>query len=144
MNNRDENNIPKELSDLEARLARRATPEPDEGFRTRVLNAVTHELRPAWREPRWCIAAAATAAACLAVAASVLLSPTHPPPADDSANGPAVVRPADSPADPPPPTFMAYRKALQQSPQHLDKLLTYHGYALLRGSDDEQDMKPEW
>jgi hypothetical protein len=139
MNSRDESNIPKELSDLEARLARRATPETDGGFRTRVLNAVTHELRPAWREPRWWIAAAA----CLAVAASVLLRPTHPPPADDSAKRPAVVRPADSLADPA-PTFMAYRKALQQSPQQLDKLLTYHGYALLRRSDDEQDMKPQW
>ena len=141
MNSRDESNIPKELSDLEARLARRATPETDEGFRTRVLNAVTHELRPAWRKPRWWIAAAA--AACLVVAASVLLRPTHPPPADDSANGPAVVRPADSLAATA-PTFMAYRKALQQSPQHLDKLLTYHGYSLLRRSDDEQDMKPQW
>jgi len=141
MNNPDENNISKELSDLEARLARRATPETDEGFRTRVLNAVTHELRPAWREPRWRIAA--VAAACLAVAASVLLRPTHPPPADDSANGPAVVRPADSLAAPA-PTFMAYSKALQKSPLELDKLLTYHGYSLLRRSDDEQDMKPEW
>ena len=36
-----------------------------------------------------------------------------------------------------PPTFMAYHRAMQQSPEQLDALLTHHGRALLRRSGDE-------
>ncbi len=84
MDNLDQSNVPKEIRDLEDRLARRAEPEADEGFRSRVLDAVARELQPRPRS-RWWVATAA--AACLAVAATVLLRPTDPPPTRRSPTG---------------------------------------------------------
>lgn len=134
MDSPDENILPDELRDLEDRLARRAAPEADAGFRARVLAAVARELETRPRFRWW---AAAAAAACLAVAAIVLLRPTDPQP-------PLATERTHTVRSGPSPTFMAYRKALAQSPEQLDELLTYHGYALLRRGDDEMGMRPRW
>jgi len=140
MDSPDEDNLPEELRALEDRLARRAGPQGDEGFRRRVLDAVARELKPRPRRRWW---AAAAAAACLAVAAALLLRPTDSPPADRQSTGTQPVCPTDA-VDGPAPTFTAYREALRQSPEKLDEMLTYHGYVLLRRSADEQDIRPRW
>jgi len=135
----DNEKTPPELRELEELLARRTGLQADRDFRRRVLTAIRGELRRPRPAGRWVVAVAAVAAACLV--AIMLFWPGGPRPAPrdrPDAGAAKAIKAADAPAGKlPPPSFLAYRKAMQTSADQFDSLLARHGQVLLPRAPDE-------